>query len=123
MPKALVCEDDQAIRLLIETVLRRDGFVVTTASDGIETSDALLLGSYDLIVLDLMMPRRSGVQVLAEIEASTPSVLPRIVVATAAVNVASKQLPAGLGAVLIKPFDLAEFAAAARRIGGIDGQH
>jgi len=111
--RALVVEDDKAIRTLAINVLHRVGFVVDGASDGREA--LRLVGAdnpYAVIILDLMMPELNGLEVIDELRVRDPRLLDRIVVITAAVQIAHRGLPAELCRVLLKPFDLAEFQAA-----------
>ena len=63
-PRALVCEDDAAIRSLVKTVVGREGFSVDLAVDGREGIEKMSTGCYDLVVLDLMMPEVDGFAVV-----------------------------------------------------------
>src|SRR5437870_2354581 len=104
----LVVDDDPGIRLLLVTVLRRQGFRLLEARDGNEALAAMRGGRADLVIMDLMMPDVSGWDVLRE-RAADPSLqrIPMIVVTAAA----SREVTADLAdknvyAVLGKPFDL-----------------
>lgn len=70
--KVLVIDDDLYIRDLYEEVLRDDGFTVETAVDGEEGLMKLQKGGYDLVLLDVMMPKRDGLGVLTELAAHPP---------------------------------------------------
>lgn len=83
--------------------------MVDSAADG---GDAILLlrdREFDVVILDLMMPVMSGDAVLRHVMAERPELLPRIIVATAAVNRARELSTPSVGAVVTKPFDLHEF--------------
>lgn len=68
--KILFVEDDVAIAEIYAKVLRTDGYEVECAYDGEEGLQAALKKRYDLILLDLMLPNRSGVDVLKELRSS-----------------------------------------------------
>jgi DNA-binding response OmpR family regulator len=103
--RILVIEDDDAIRALLFTVLRRRGFKVDVASNGASGLDRLTRCVYSLILLDLMMPVMSGYEFLAELEKRTLSHRPLIIVLTA--GAAPRNLPSDMVAGTVrKPFDI-----------------
>lgn len=59
-PKVLLAEDDRALRRYLEVVLRRAGYEVLTAADGLEAMKALLSKEVDAVVTDALMPHLSG---------------------------------------------------------------
>lgn len=118
VPSALVCEDDRAIRSLVESILRREGFAVQTAADGHDAVLLLCEHDFDLVILDLMMPRVTGDAVIRHLEEECPELLPRVIVTTAAVNRARTMNAHAVGAIVTKPFDLREFVATIRGITG-----
>jgi twitching motility two-component system response regulator PilG len=63
----LVVDDDGAIRELVATILEDDGYTVVTAEDGFDALAKLSERRVDLVVCDVMMPRMSGFQVVAEL--------------------------------------------------------
>ncbi len=68
--KVLVVDDDQFIRELYEEVLRDDGFEVESAVDGEVGLQKLQVGGYDLVLLDVMMPKKDGLRVLGDLNNS-----------------------------------------------------
>lgn len=80
MTKVLVVDDDRATRLLLETVLTKAGFTVTLAEDGLAALALLRRRRFDLIVLDVWMPRMNGLDLLARLR--TQKRRPRVVVMT-----------------------------------------
>lgn len=64
----LIVDDDPTIRELYTTELEKGGYVIQQASDGVEALDIINQNKPDLIMLDIMMPRKSGLDVLAEIK-------------------------------------------------------
>jgi two-component system response regulator ResD len=79
--RVLVVEDDERIRKVVRIILTCDELEVDEAAGGQEALDSLAAGTYDLVVLDLMMPDVDGMQVLQKIR-STPGLaeVPVIVV-------------------------------------------
>jgi len=109
----LVVDDDVAIRTLVTRVFTRRGDKVTSAVDGDAAIDCLKLHSFDLVVLDLMMPRTDGFGVLAYLSTLDGN-RPKIIVMTAAVPGLVDKVPEdAVVGVLGKPFDLHALVALA----------
>ena len=70
--KVLIVDDDLYIRELYEEVLKDAGFDVSTASDGQEGLDKMAVGGFDLILLDVMMPKVDGLGVLKQMGQMSP---------------------------------------------------
>src|SRR3982750_1535716 len=103
--RILVVDDDDAIRALLFTVLRRRGFRVDTARNGAEALERCANCRYSLLLLDLMMPRMTGYEVLTEIESWEPALRPCIIVLTAGNE--PRNISADLVAGTVrKPFDI-----------------
>ena len=81
MKKILVVEDDRAIRLLLTQLMKTAGYSVDSASDGQEGLEKLKKKKYDLMLLDVWMPRMNGLEVLAKLR-DEPS-RPKVIVMTA----------------------------------------
>ncbi|MDQ6607883.1 MAG: response regulator transcription factor [Actinomycetota bacterium] len=110
----LVIEDEHGIRDFLERGLRDLGFTVESASDG-ETGTARALGtSFDLVVLDVMLPGRSGLDVLAELRASKPQLPVILLTALGETDDRIAGLDAGAIDYVVKPFSVAELAARIR---------
>jgi DNA-binding response OmpR family regulator len=111
----LVVEDDASIRRLLKMVLKREGYRVEMAGDGLEAVLKVGLADYDVIVLDLMMPNLDGFAFMATLEANDPSWLKRVIVTTAVSPVLIAERLRGLPFdLLAKPFDIHELAASVR---------
>jgi DNA-binding response OmpR family regulator len=110
----LVIEDEPGIVDFLERGLRAHGFNVTSARDGERGTERALSEDVDLVVLDMMLPGRSGLEVLASLRAVKPG-LP-VVVLTALSEVEDRVAGLDAGAVdyLTKPFSLSELAARIR---------
>jgi DNA-binding response OmpR family regulator len=70
----LVVEDDQNTRELYKTVLTDAGFKVDTAIDGIDGLAKCQAGGYDLVLLDVMLPKMDGIALLTELKKNPPKV-------------------------------------------------
>ena len=112
--RLLVVEDEPGIADFIQRGLEAEGFRVLTEGDGVAGEAAALADSFDLVVLDLMLPGRSGLEVLAALRAAKPE-LP-VIVLTAKGEVEDRVAGLDAGAVdyLVKPFSLAELSARIR---------
>lgn len=71
--KILLVDDDQYIRELYIEVLKEAGYEVTPCADGQEASTAMAQGGYDLVLLDIMMPKLDGIGVLKSIVGKPPA--------------------------------------------------
>ena len=103
--RVLVVDDDDAIRSLLVTVVRRRGFKVDSARDGEDALAHLARCTYSLMLLDLMMPRLSGPDVLARLSAMDPTLRPFVIVLTAGTEPRDLD-PAIVSGTIRKPFDI-----------------
>lgn len=110
----LVIEDEPGIVDFLERGLRAHGFQVASALDGLSGTEKALGEHVDLVVLDMMLPGRSGLDVLAALRDAKPA-LP-VIVLTALGEVEDRIVGLDAGAVdyLTKPFSLSELAARIR---------
>jgi two-component system, chemotaxis family, chemotaxis protein CheY len=109
--KILVIDDDLAIRVLLQAVLRRMKFDVELAEDGAAGLEKLRQnGQYDLILLDLMMPKVNGYEFIQEFSRRFPDGRPHIIVFTAAGKRGVEKIPPdSVCNSILKPFDLEKF--------------
>jgi DNA-binding response OmpR family regulator len=114
MERILVVEDETGIVDFLERGLSAEGFEVISALDGNVGLELALRENIDLVVLDLMLPGRSGMEVLATIHELKPA-LP-VIVLTARGEIEDRVAGLDTGAVdyLVKPFSLSELAARIR---------
>ena len=107
-PRILLVDDEQSVQTLLSYPLRKDGYEVVQAFDGREALAALRRGPFDLVVLDVMMPRLDGLEVCRRLRARSP--VP-IIMLTAKAEEIDKVLGLELGAddYITKPFSLREF--------------
>lgn len=100
----------------IRAGLKRDGFVVDWVHDGESADRVLRVERFDLVLLDLGLPRKGGLQVLAALRARDQSLPVLIITARDAVSDRVQGLDAGADDYLVKPFDLDELAARIRAL-------
>ncbi len=112
-PRILVVDDDSAIRVLLTTILKRNGFAVDVARNGEEAIEMIVAMSYAVIMLDLMMPRLDGLEVIDYLDRAAVDLPERcVIVLTAAAGKDLKRLDGHrVFRVLRKPFDLSELIA------------
>jgi DNA-binding response OmpR family regulator len=109
--RALVVDDDSAIRVMVAKILEREGFVVDSARDGFEAIEEIRDHDYDLVLLDLMMPRVDGFAVLRFIDHNKPGTRNNVLVMTA---LSPENLSTALPNVMYKPFDIDQLTGFAR---------
>ncbi len=110
----LVIEDEPGIVDFLERGLAAHGFEVSTALDGLSGTQKALGERVDLVVLDMMLPGRSGLDVLGELRMARPAVPVIALTARGEVEDRVAGLDAGAVDYLTKPFSLSELAARIR---------
>jgi CheY-like chemotaxis protein len=114
-PRVLVVDDDQSIRQLLCTIVRRERFDVDCIADGLQAIEELKKHQYAVILLDLMMPRASGFEVIDYLKQHRPAVKPIVLVLTAYSDPRVKEVDSSVVAgVLRKPFEVADLASLLR---------
>jgi len=106
----LICEDEDALRELVRISLG-DAYRFEEAADGVESLDRARELRPDLVILDLMLPRMSGVEVLAELRGDTAIRDTPVVVITAWTHAQQAAVAAGADRFVAKPFDPDELKA------------
>lgn len=114
--RLLLVEDDAMIGAAAREGLRQEGHAVDWVRDGVEAQAAAANGVYDLVLLDLGLPRRDGLSVLRTLRAKGNTVPVLIITARDAVSDRVAGLDAGADDYLVKPFDLDELAARVRAV-------
>ncbi len=114
--KVLVVEDDKHVAGFLEMGLREDGYAVDVAHDGEDGSMKAFVYDYDLIVLDLMLPKKNGYELAAELRREGRSVPILILTARDATDDIVRGLDLGADDYLTKPFAFEEFLARARAL-------
>lgn len=114
--KLLIVEDEPDMRKALEKWFVKKGFVVDTAEDGDEGSYLALVNTYDVIVLDLNLQGKDGLEILQEIRERSKT--QRVIILSARSSVPDKILGLDMGAndYLTKPFDFMELEARVRSL-------
>lgn len=108
--KILLIEDDLSIQEMVNGYLTKEGLIVEVASDGEEGVTKFLQGKFDLLILDLMMPKLDGLEVIRTIRET--SAIPILIMSAKDTDL-DKALGLGLGAddYICKPFSMIELSA------------
>jgi DNA-binding response OmpR family regulator len=114
--RVLVVEDDQKVAAFIQRGLEQEGYAVDLLRDGSLAGEQARVVDYDAVVLDLMLPGRSGFEVLRDVRARKPSVPVVILTARDAVEDRIAGLDSGADDYMVKPFALAELSARLRAV-------
>ena len=112
--RLLVAEDERDLNEIILQKLKSEGYSVDACYDGAEAMDILSYTEYDAVLLDIMMPKADGYQVLAALRASGKETPVLFLTARDAIEDRVRGLDSGAGDYLVKPFSLEELAARVR---------
>jgi DNA-binding response OmpR family regulator len=114
--RILLVEDDKLLGDGIQAGLMQAGFAVDWVQDGAQGATALDTGSYAAVVLDLGLPKLSGLELLRRLRAKSNAVPVLILTARDAIDDRVKGLDSGADDYVVKPFDLDELAARLRAL-------
>jgi len=114
--KILVVEDDRKVAGFIEQGLREEGYAVDVAPDGDEATTLAHVYEYDLVVLDVMLPRKNGLQVAAELRREGRHTPILMLTARDTTEDVVRGLDSGADDYLTKPFKFAELLARVRAL-------
>jgi CheY-like chemotaxis protein len=119
--RVLVCDNEEALRALVRGALDLGDYEILEARDGDESVDLARSCDPDLIVLDMMMPGRTGLEVLAELRAEGRFVTTPVIMLTARAQAQDRQaaIDAGVSRFLPKPFSPLELASVVEEL--LDG--
>jgi len=112
--RILLVEDEPGIVDFVRRGLEGQGFHVEAALEGIEGERLALRGGFDAIVLDLMLPGRSGLEILASVRRTMPGLPVIVLTARGELEDRVEGLEAGAVDYLVKPFSMAELIARVR---------
>ncbi len=106
--KLLIADDDNEIRELLEFDLSHSGYSVDSAKNGEEALQMALTNNYDLILLDVMMPKMNGFDVCKNIRASKPDIPVLLLTAKGTITDKTEGFNSGADDYIVKPFDIQE---------------
>lgn len=112
--RILVVEDEQTLARFVEQSLRADGYAVTVCHDGEAGEAAALTGDYALVILDLTLPGKDGLDVLGAVRRRLPELPVIVLTARAAIEQRVAGLDRGANDYVSKPFSLDELLARVR---------
>lgn len=102
--RVLVVDDEQLTCRLIASVLARAGFTPVIATDGEEASQILEVSPVDVVITDLNMPRKNGLELLSEVQEKYPSLPVIVITGDCRIDLAAQCLRLGAFDCLHKPF-------------------
>src|SRR3954468_466498 len=114
--RVLFAEDDRHLRTSVTRGLREAGYIVDAASTGTQAQTFATTNEYDVLVLDILLPGKSGLDVCAAIRQSGSRVPILLLTALDAVEQRIAGLDAGADDYLVKPFDFGELLARLRAL-------
>lgn len=114
--RLLLAEDDRLIGTTIQHALREAAYAVDWVLDGESANTALATQNYDLLLLDLGLPRRDGLRVLQQLRRAQPTLPVIIITARDAIESRIEGLDSGADDYLVKPFSLQELQARIRAV-------
>jgi DNA-binding response OmpR family regulator len=114
--RVLVVEDDRKVADFIQRGLEQEGYAVDVLTEGTSAGEQAAVIDYDAVVLDVMLPGRSGFQVLRDVRARKPSLPVLILTAKGSIEERVAGLNAGADDYMAKPFALVELSARLRAI-------
>ncbi len=112
----LVVDDEDDIRDLLEFDLSHSGYIVDTAKDGQEALEKALENSYDLILLDVMMPKMNGYEVCKRLRAVKPNLPILMLTAKGTIQDKTAGFNSGVDDYIVKPFDVQEVVLRVRAL-------
>lgn len=123
--RILIVDDEEQIRDLLEFDISQSGYLTDTASDGEEGLKKALENNYDLVILDVMMPKMNGYEICKNIRLIKPNLPVLLLTAKGTIEDKTTGFEIGADDYLVKPFDIQEvllrIRALLRRNEGIGG--
>ena len=108
MYKILIADDDDEIRDLLEFDISQSGYTVDCAKDGMDALEKAMANLYDVILLDVMMPKMNGFEVCANIRKSGRKTPILLLTAKGTIGDKTQGFDCGADDYLVKPFDIQE---------------
>jgi len=112
----LVVDDEEALRTVLSSELRNAGYEVNTASDGDEAISAVQTKKFDLVLLDIKMPKVDGFEVLKFIKQNLPSIKVIMLTGFADLKNAIESKKHGAEDFVSKPYDLVDLLTTIERV-------
>lgn len=107
-PRLLVVDDEESIREFLEIMLKKEGYEVTCAEDGLKAKDILAKKSFDMVISDLQMPNMTGIELLKHVKDTYPDLVFMMITAFGSTESAVEAMKMGAYDYLTKPFKIDE---------------
>ena len=114
--RVLLLDDDLSMQRLVARILGREGFRVDVFLTGSQAIAALERDTYDVLLLDLMMPHEGGMTVIRRLRVKNPAMLKRSILLTASPDSLIEALSGEVSTVVQKPFEPKQLVDAVRRM-------
>ncbi|HSQ75888.1 MAG TPA: response regulator [Bacteroidota bacterium] len=114
--KILLADDEEALRELLREQLSAQGYTIDEAQDGVEAVEKLQQNSYHLAILDINMPRKTGLDVLRHIREQNLPVRVIMLTGRLGFSVGSESMLLGADEYITKPFDLDYLEMAIKKV-------
>jgi CheY-like chemotaxis protein len=119
----LIVDDDAAVRGVLRVIFNREGWRVLEAVDGVDALEQLRLADPDVIILDLLLPRMGGVELLAYLKETDAPRCTQTIVLTAVAESRLRKMPLDvpMWKLMRKPFDIPDLLKTIRSCGASHG--
>jgi two-component system response regulator PilR (NtrC family) len=107
-PRILVVDDEESIREFLEIMLKKEGYEVTCAEDGLKAKDLLAKKAFDMVISDLQMPNMTGLELLKHVKETYPDLVFMMITAFGTTESAVEAMKIGAYDYLTKPFKIDE---------------
>lgn len=114
--RVLVVEDNKRLQASLKRILQEEGYTVDVSADGQDAEELATLTSYDLLLLDIMLPEKDGMEVCASLRKKKVNVPILMLTARDALDDRVRGLDSGADDYLIKPFEVDELLARVRAL-------
>ncbi|MGN1481189.1 response regulator transcription factor [Porcipelethomonas sp.] len=114
--RILIVEDERNLNMVLSEMLTMEGYYVDSSYDGIDGLDNALSGIYDIIILDIMLPKKNGIEVLSEIRKNNINTPVLMLTARSEIEDKISGLDNGADDYLTKPFNSKELLARIRAL-------
>jgi len=108
MDRVLVIDDEKGMRDFLSIMLKREGYSVVVSQSADKASEVVAKGEFDLVITDISMPGKSGIDILKQTKAASPETPVIMITAYASTESAIEALKLGAYDYIIKPFDVEE---------------